>query len=110
MKFGLRDEVIASVIKILRQHDEVEDAIIYGSRAIGNFKPNSDIDITLKGQEISLSTIAIISSKLDDLLLPITFDISAYKTINNPQLIDHINRVGISLYSTNLSAEWEGRC
>jgi predicted nucleotidyltransferase len=99
MRFGLKDEVVASIIAILRQHDEVEDALIYGSRALGNFKANSDIDISLKGADVNLQTLAMVSHKLDDLLLPVTFDLSVFRTIRNPELIDHINRVGISLYS-----------
>lgn len=100
MRFGLRDEVVASIITILRQHDEVEDALIYGSRALGNFKANSDIDISLKGAGVNLQTLANVSNQLDDLLLPVTFDLSVFRTIKNPGLIDHINRVGVSLYST----------
>jgi predicted nucleotidyltransferase len=99
MRFGLKDEVVASIITILRQHDEVEDALIYGSRALGNFKANSDIDISLKGADVNLQTLAMVSHKLDDLLLPVAFDLSVFRTIRNPELIDHINRFGISLYS-----------
>jgi predicted nucleotidyltransferase len=101
MKFGLRDDVVASVVKILKQYHEVEDAVVYGSRAIGNFKPNSDIDIALKGQNINLATLASVSNKLDDLLLPIVFDLSVFNSLDNAQLIDHIKRVGISLYFSN---------
>jgi len=100
MRFGLKDEVVASIITILRRFEEVEDALIYGSRAMGNFRPNSDIDIALKGTNVNLQTLTAISNQLDDLLLPVTFDLAVFRTIKNSQLIDHINRVGVSLYTT----------
>jgi predicted nucleotidyltransferase len=99
MRFGLSDEVVTLIVGILRQYSEVEDALIYGSRAMGNFKPDSDIDIALKGPHVNLEILARISNQLDDLLLPVIFDLSVFRTIKNAQLIDHINRVGISLYS-----------
>ena len=56
--------------------DEVEEAILYGSRAKGNFKPGSDIDIVLRGEKLNLHVLNKISLDLDDLFLPYTFDIS----------------------------------
>jgi hypothetical protein len=35
---------------------------------------------------------------IDDLLLPYSFDISLYSQINDPDLRDHIRRVGVALY------------
>ncbi len=58
----------------------LEEAILYGSRAKDTYKPGSDIDLTLKGQELDISVMNKISIKLDDLLLPYTFDLSIYKT------------------------------
>ena len=80
------------------QHDKIDEAILYGSRAKGNFKNGSDIDITLVGNDLNLSTINKIELELDDLLLPYTFDISIYHRISNPQLTDHIDRIGKIFY------------
>lgn len=71
---------------------------MYGSRAKGNYKPGSDIDLVLKGQNINLSLLNEISLQLDNLLLPYTFDISIDRYIDNPDLIDHIQRMGVSFY------------
>lgn len=98
MKFGLKDEVINNINAVFAQFPEVEEAIIYGSRAKGNYKPGSDIDIALKGYDLDLSKLNAIEIKLDDLLLPYTLDVSALHQIDNPQLVEHINRVGIVLY------------
>lgn len=65
---------------------------------MGNYKPGSDIDLTLKGHDLNLKLLNKISCDLDELLLPYTFDLSIYCHIKNPGLIDHIERVGLVFY------------
>lgn len=99
MKFGLKEEVIQVINSIFANHPEVEKVLLYGSRAKGNYKPASDIDLTFLGLYIDISIINTISWELDDLLLPYTFDLSIYHHLNDPDLLDHINRVGALFYS-----------
>lgn len=98
LNIGLEPEVIKKVRSILKSHPEVRRAILFGSRAKGNFKPFSDIDMTLVGDDLNLSIQQKIENELDDLLLPNKFDISLYHQIKNSKLIDHIERVGKTLY------------
>lgn len=99
MIYGLKDEVVEAICKTFQNYPEVEKAILYGSRAKGNFKPASDIDLTLEGSSLDLTILNQISWEFDDLLLPYTFDLSIYNQISNPELLDHIQRVGIVFYS-----------
>jgi uncharacterized protein len=98
MKYGLKDETIGKIQQVFSTFPEVDKAILYGSRAKGNFKPSSDIDITLKGENINLQILNQIEWELDDLLLPYTFDLSIFHYLNNPDLIEHVERVGIILF------------
>ena len=98
MQYGLKKESIEKVNRIFAQYDKIEEVILYGSRAKGNFKPGSDIDLTLKGKELNLKLLNKVSLELDDLLLPYTFDLSIYHHIKQPDLIDHIMRVGKVFY------------
>jgi uncharacterized protein len=98
MRFGLKEEVIEAIQQVFALHPEVEKAILYGSRAKGNYKPASDIDLTLIGGNIDTTLLHNISWELDDLLLPYTFDLSIYHQLNNTALLDHINRVGILFF------------
>jgi predicted nucleotidyltransferase len=98
MKFGLRENIIQSIQDVFSAFPEVEEVIIYGSRAKGNYKPGSDIDLTVKGEKLGLSEVNTITLQLDNLMLPYIFDISVFKQISNPDLIEHINRVGIVFY------------
>jgi predicted nucleotidyltransferase len=58
MKSGLPETTIAKIRAVLARFPEVEKAILYGSRAKGNFKTGSDIDLTLCGE--ALYQVAII--------------------------------------------------
>ncbi|OGT46080.1 MAG: hypothetical protein A3E82_08150 [Gammaproteobacteria bacterium RIFCSPHIGHO2_12_FULL_38_11] len=97
MKFGLPDDTINKVNAVFKKYASIEKVIIYGSRAKGNYKNGSDIDLTFIGK-ISDSEWTKIYFDLDDLLTPYTFDLSLLSKIENPNLIAHIERVGKVFY------------
>lgn len=98
MQFGIEENILVQIIATLRSFNEIEDAIIYGSRAKGNFKTGSDIDLTLKGKALNLNILTKIELALEELYLPYSFDISIYHQISNSDLIAHIQRIGKSIY------------
>ena len=98
LQFGLEQLDIDNIIAILKQTDEVESAILFGSRAIGTNRAGSDIDIVLKGKLVSHQNLLNILIALDNLDLPYKFDIIIYSKIKEPALIEHIKRVGKTLY------------
>jgi len=98
MKYGLGNHIVEKIIKVFTEFPEIEQAIIYGSRAKGNYSRGSDIDLTLKGKKLNVSILNRISMELDDLLLPYTIDLSIYHHIKQPDLLDHIDRVGNMFY------------
>ena len=98
MPFGLKDSVLEQITAVLAASGLVDEAILYGSRAKGCQRPGSDIDITLKGEAVTLKELNRIALALDDLLLPYTFDLSVYQHIDNPDLLAHIQRVGKVLF------------
>ena len=98
MIYVLNDKDVIKINEVLACFPQVEQAILYGSRAKGNYTACSDIDLTLAGKKINLNLLNIITSKLDDLLLPYMIDASIFSHIDNADLIDHINRVGKVFY------------
>jgi len=98
MRFGLDENIIEKINSVFTAFPQVERAVIYGSRVKGNYKPASDIDITLMGKGFSKYTLAEIEFKIDDLLLPYKFDLSIYNDITNPEFKDHIDRIGVMFY------------
>ena len=98
MKFGLSEEVLHRIYEVFHRYPQVEKVILYGSRAMDRHRCNSDIDLTLLGPELNLKTLFKIEAELDDLLLPYKMDLSVFDHIDNPDLIDHIRRVGKVFY------------
>lgn len=96
--FGLKDTHIRLIQSVFSSYGSIEKAIIYGSRAKGNYRTGSDIDLTLRGDDLNLSTLMKIETELDDLLLPYKIDLSIFHKIEDPDLIEHINRVGCVFY------------
>ena len=105
MPFGLRDEVIEKVHQLFSKHPQVEQVILYGSRALGRERPGSDIDLAFKGEAMNLPLLLTLADELDDLLLPWQFDLSLYRDIENPDLRDHIDRVGVLFYKKKQSPQ-----
>lgn len=98
LRFGLKKTTIESINKVLSHHNEIDKVLIYGSRAIGNYRTGSDIDLTLFGEALTYQQLNRIELELDELLLPYSIDLSLFKQIDNQALIDHINHVGKVFY------------
>jgi uncharacterized protein len=97
--FGLRQSDMDILLNILREYREVEEAVIFGSRAKGNHRNGSDLDIALKGPDLNLEISSSISYRLnEETILPYKFDILDYKSIHNSELTGHIDRIGKTIY------------
>jgi uncharacterized protein len=95
---GLPDKTVAQIHEVLAHYPKVEKVVLYGSRAMGNYKPGSDVDLTLLGAEVTSKILSQIQDTLEDGLLPYTFDISILAQITQADLLDHIRRVGVVFY------------
>ena len=98
MSYGLKPETIEAIQSVFAAHPQVEKAILYGSRAKGNFRNGSDIDLTLVGKDLNLTLLFKMENQLDDLLLPYKIDLSIFHQIDNPDLIEHIENFGRLFY------------
>ena len=99
MKYGLKETTIQKICGILARYPQVGKAVLYGSRAKGNYKNGSDIDLTLYGGvDLTMDVLYKITNELDDLLLPYTIDLSIFNDIGDPNVIEHVQRVGVTFY------------
>ena len=102
-KFGLLNSDLENINKVLSEHPQVIKAYLFGSRAKGNFKNGSDIDIAIIGKDLDFKTISEISFKLnEETSMPYKFDVLNYHSIKEPNLIEHIDIVGIELYNKSV--------
>ncbi|MBT2215533.1 nucleotidyltransferase domain-containing protein [Virgibacillus dakarensis] len=87
------------ILKALRHFDEIDRAVIFGSRAMGNFKKGSDVDIAVQGEKVTRKTVADLDFLLnEEYPLPYFFDVVHYENIKNDKLVEHIDRVGVEMY------------
>ena len=106
--YGMIEEELNLLCSLFARQKEIEQVILYGSRAKGTHKPFSDVDITLLGIGLSRSHLNRLMADIDESSLPYSFDISILSTITNPDLMEQIENTGVVLYQrggTSLVAE-----
>ncbi|MFV0346788.1 MAG: nucleotidyltransferase domain-containing protein [Bacteroidales bacterium] len=97
MNIGLDTEDIGRIINIIEDNVDIEDAVLFGSRAKGDFTNGSDVDIAFKGNNLQIGDILNLYLAVDELYLPYKFDLIIYDHIEDTALKEHIDRVGVSL-------------
>jgi predicted nucleotidyltransferase len=99
MKFGISENTMGFLIGALMQWPEIEKASIFGSRAMGNYKNGSDIDIAIYGFRVTNEIINKLSVQLnEELPLPYYFDILHYDSLLNELLKVHIDTFAKPFY------------
>ncbi len=98
IQFGLNQEDINKINQVFSAWEGIESVLVYGSRAKGNFKSGSDIDLTIIENSLSFPEFLEIENTLDDLLLPYKIDLSLKRKITNIDLLSHIDRAGKLFY------------
>jgi len=99
MNHGLSQRSIDTMHNVFRKYKSLKKVILYGSRAMGNYKNGSDIDITFEvDEDFTEFDLLHISGELDESDLPYFVDCSIFSKINDPELKSHITRVGNVLY------------
>ena len=90
MNIGLLNNHVELIVETLKKFN-ASRAVVFGSRAKGNWRDNSDIDIAV----FDVAHLPGLIAQLDELPMPYKFDIVDYKAINNKSLREHIDRAGI---------------
>jgi predicted nucleotidyltransferase len=93
----LKDKELSLLMTVFQQHPEITKVVLFGSRAKGKFKPGSDIDLAVEGISNGLQ-IEALALELNDLPLPYKFDLKSLGNIQNSALLEHIERVGITIF------------
>ncbi|MEM7183054.1 MAG: nucleotidyltransferase domain-containing protein [Spirochaetota bacterium] len=100
-KFGLTEQELNLILATIAAYSEIEKAYIFGSRAKGNYKTGSDVDIAIAGESITLDTVSSLYYKLnEECPLIYFFDIVDYNTIKDKEVKKHIDRIGVEIFHT----------
>ena len=101
-KIDLPRKTISQLISIFSAYPEIEKVIVFGSRALGNAKPGSDVDCAFSGKNLTSQLVSRIQNYLEeDTLLPYFFDCIHLESTKNKNLLEHIKTYGINLYVSN---------
>lgn len=98
MDHGLTQFTIDRIREILGRYPQVQKVILFGNRARGDYGDKTDIEIALEGDDIDISLLFMIDNDLVDLLLPYEVDLIRLSRVKNPELKEHIEEEGISLF------------
>ena len=101
-RYGLKEETIEKINAVFAAYPQTERVILYGSRAKGNYRHSSDIDLVIQGERVTHAQLLQMENQLDDLLLPYKIDLSLLHAIESRDLLDHIERVGQVFYVRRL--------
>nr|WP_239057288.1 nucleotidyltransferase domain-containing protein [Desulfovibrio sp. JC010] len=83
------------MLEILSAYERVERVILFGSRAMGSYTTESDIDLVLIGDKISMTDQAAIIDAIEQTSIPQRVDIVLYRTISSEKLLEHIREFGV---------------
>ena len=99
MRYGLRASDLQHIADAIHQCEEISEVVLFGSRAKGNYQPGSDVDLAIKGDRVTHTTVAQLADCLnEEKPLPYFFDVVHYEMIDEPRLVEHIDRVGIVIF------------
>jgi predicted nucleotidyltransferase len=102
---GISESVLSTIKTVFLNYPEVEKAVLFGSRAKGNFYEGSDIDIAVFGEKLNFEKVLDISIELDKIDLLQTIDLVHFEKIKEAELKKHIERVGIKIYDLELASK-----
>ena len=103
MKYGLSDKQLQEIAGIISSYSQIEQALIFGSRAIDTYKEASDVDIAIKGNKADSKLAAALKDQLEEeTYLPFFFDVIAYHSVQSEELKKHIRTKGKSIYRKSL--------
>lgn len=99
MEFGLSENHRKIINSVFDKYPQIKKVVVYGSRAKGNYRAGSDIDMTIvEDEKIPFDILLKIVNDFDDSMLPFLVDISVFSNLTNPDLVEHIKRNGKVIY------------
>jgi len=108
-KDGLKEEYKKTILNILTANPRVERIVLFGSRAMGTYSPESDIDLILYGDELTFTDLAELKEKLEETTIPQKVDLLLAKDIEKKELLEHIKKHGVEWWrrKNNFNEDWE---
>ena len=98
--YGISERSFQLLLKTFEGFPEIDQVLLFGSRAKGNYRTGSDIDLAVKGKKVGPALIFRLKSTFNERLpIPYEVDVVGYEDLNHESLKEHIDRVGKVIYS-----------
>lgn len=101
--FGLKESIIETIKKVLVNYEEIEKASVFGSRARGDYKKTSDIDLAIFSPNISSTRLNMLRDDIDMLDIIYKVDIVHFESLTKEGLIENIKDEGVVIYTNPIS-------
>lgn len=101
--YGIREEIYEKIINISKKYNNYA-FLLFGSRARGDYKKNSDIDIAICGN-VSKEDEAGIKNEFDMIDMEYMVDLIFLKNVKNDELLKNIKNEGVELKWKGLKKE-----
>lgn len=98
LTFGLSAPILDSLRQVFSRFPNIDRVLIYGSRARGDFRPHSDIDMAVLAPTMTPSEFSHLWMALDDLPILFRLDVSLHHDVADPQLKHNMLADGVTLY------------
>ena len=99
MQYGLTEQDLLTLKKIFLETPQVEKVILFGSRAMGNYKPGSDVDLAISGRDINFNVVSRLHARLEEQSpMPYFFDVVDLNHLEHPGLAEHIQKQGVIIF------------
>lgn len=95
----INDKLLKTLYDIFGKYSEIEKVILFGSRARGDNKANSDVDLCIFGEKLTHLVYAKVTMDINEINTPLSFDILNFNELNKKELIDNILKEGVEIYN-----------
>lgn len=96
--FGLTDNILSLITVQISGFSPIQKALVYGSRARGDYKHTSDIDICVLGNDLDDAQLNLLRHRLDGLAIIYKIDLLHFESISNQKIKDNILNEGICIF------------
>lgn len=97
--FGLREGIIDEIVNVISKYEEIDKAVVFGSRARGDYKKTSDIDLAIFSSNISSTKLNLVRDNIDTLDIIYKVDVVHFESLNKEGIIKNIKSEGVIIYS-----------
>jgi len=101
VEFGIKKNEMGILLGIFNTCPEIRNISVYGSRAKGTYGDLSDLDLVIM-DAVDRKTLGKLWMDINYSDFPFVVDLLIFDEIRNQNLIDHIQRVGKTIYTKDV--------